>query len=96
LAATWWSPSNDVTQGAQIIVAAVLFIGGFAALATSLTEGLSWALGRLGFAAALLEAAVLIVAIGIDGFTTKALADTFANSPASEKAWRGSQVIQSS
>jgi hypothetical protein len=38
------------------------------------------------FAAALLGAAVLIVAIGIDGFTAKALADAFANSPASEKA----------
>jgi hypothetical protein len=46
----------------------------------------SRALDRLGFAAAFLGAAVLIVAIGIDGFTTKAIADAFANSPASDKA----------
>jgi hypothetical protein len=68
------------------IVAAVLLIGRLRALAASLTEGVSWALDRLGFAAALLGAAA-DRCDRIGGFTTKAIAGAFANSPASDKAW---------
>jgi hypothetical protein len=63
-----------------------MFTSAFAALTVSLDEGIAWALSRVGFAQVLLGAAVLIVAIGIDGFTTKALADAFADAPQSDKA----------
>jgi hypothetical protein len=67
------------------IVGALLWVGAFIALAGSLTEGVSWALGRFSVASITIGAAIRIVDSSINGFGLAALARSWAAAPASER-----------
>jgi hypothetical protein len=69
-----------------IILAAVLLLGGFVALADSMSAGKDRSLSLIGFGLALLGAGILIIGMAIDGFATKTMADAWAIAPAAEKA----------
>ena len=64
----------------------LMLTGGLIAIAHSITKerGAAWA--QLGYAGAVISAALLAVWIAIDGIATKAVADAWASAPAAEKA----------
>ena len=64
-----------------ILVAALLILGGLVALYRSFTEGWGATLARLGFASALVGAAMTAVLLGgTDGIAMKEVADAWASS----------------
>jgi hypothetical protein len=67
------------------MLGAVLWVGAFSALSNSLREGVSWALGRLAVAAVILGAAIHVVDSSISGYGLAALADAWANAPATDR-----------
>lgn len=69
-----------------IVFAVLLVTGGLIAIYRSIPDepGAAWA--RLGFAGALVSAAILCVLMATDGITVKVLADAWAKAPATEKA----------
>jgi hypothetical protein len=68
------------------IVGALLWVGAFIALASSLWHGTGWALGWLGAASVIVGATIHVVDSSISGFGLTALADAWAAAPASEQA----------
>jgi hypothetical protein len=68
------------------ILGALLWVGAFVALASSLTEGVGWALGRLGVASIIIGATLHIIDASINGFGLAALAHAWATAPAPEQA----------
>lgn len=69
-----------------IVFAVLLVTGGLVAIYRSITgePGAAWA--RLGFAGALVSAAILSVLMATDGITIKVLAQAWMNAPAAEQA----------
>ena len=63
----------------------LLLTGGLIAIAHSITKerGAAWA--QLGYAGAVVSAALLAVWIAVDGIATKTVADAWASAPAAEK-----------
>lgn len=78
----WYWPTVHL----GFIVGAFLWVGAFIALAASLRQGVSWALGWLGAAAVIVGAAIHVVDSSISGFGLTALANAWASAPASEQA----------
>jgi hypothetical protein len=68
------------------ILGALLWVGALTALASSLTTGTGWALGRLGAAGVIVGATIHIVDSSINGFGVTTLADAWAAAPASDQA----------
>ncbi|MGI8688966.1 MAG: hypothetical protein ACR2M3_10340 [Thermomicrobiales bacterium] len=78
----WYWPTVHL----GFIFGALLWVGALIALAGSLTQGISWALGRLGVAGIIVGATIHIVASSINGFGLTAVAHAWAVAPASEQA----------
>jgi hypothetical protein len=68
------------------ILGALLWVGAFIALASSLTQGIGWALGRLSVASIIIGATLHILDGSISGFGLAALAHAWATAPAPEQA----------
>jgi hypothetical protein len=68
------------------ILGALCWVGAFIALARSLTQGVSWALGRLGVASIIVGATLHILDGSISGFGLASLAHAWATAPAPEQA----------
>ena len=73
---------SGIFLGAHIglLVAFLLVVGGLAALYRSITAEWGAALARLGFANALVSAALIAVVVGIDGIALKEVANAWASS----------------
>jgi hypothetical protein len=78
----WYWPGVHLS----FILGAFLWVGAFIALAVSLKNGVSGALGWLGAAAVIVGAGVHVVDSSISGFGLTALAKAWASAPASEQA----------
>jgi hypothetical protein len=78
----WYWPTVQL----GFILGALLWVGAFAALASSLTRGAGWALGQLGAASVIVGATIHVVDSSINGFGLTALAHAWAAAPASEQA----------
>jgi hypothetical protein len=68
------------------ILGALLWVGALAALASSLTRGAGWALGRLGTASVIVGATIHVVDSAVSGFGLAHLADAWAVATGSEQA----------
>lgn len=68
------------------IAGALLWVGAFIALAGSLPQGISWALGRLGVASIIIGATLHIIDASISGFGLSAVAHAWATAPGPEQA----------
>jgi hypothetical protein len=69
-----------------IILCSLLWVGAFIALGSSLTGAASWALGRLGSAAAVIGATLLAVHYRIDGPALEEVADAWAAAEGARRA----------
>lgn len=69
-----------------IILCSLLWVGAFIALASSFVDATSWALGRLGSAAAVIGATLLAVHYRIDGPALEEVADAWAAAEGEERA----------
>jgi hypothetical protein len=67
------------------MLGAFLWVEAFSALTSSLREGVSGALGRLALAAVILGAGIHVVDSSISGYGLAALADAWANAPATDR-----------
>lgn len=79
-----------------IILCFLLWVGALIALASSLVEGTSWALGQLGAAGAMIGATLLAVHYRIDGPALEEVADAWVLAAGAEQARlldRGDLVI---
>jgi hypothetical protein len=79
---SWYWPTVHLC----FIIGAFLWVWAFNALASSLTHGVSWTLGRLGAVTIIVGAAIHVVDSSISGFGLTALANAWANAQASEQA----------
>jgi hypothetical protein len=77
----WYWPTVHL----GFILGAFLWVGAFTALASSLTHGTGWALGRLGAASVIVGAAIHVVDSSINGFGLTALANAWAAAPPAEQ-----------
>lgn len=79
---------SAISMGSHLVlmIAGLFVLGGMVALYRSITEGTGAALARLGFTAALVGGAVLIVGMVIHGVAFTGVAEAWANAPAAEKA----------
>lgn len=77
----WYWPTVHL----GFIAGALLWVGAFVALAVSLKDGVSWALGRLGAATVIVGAAIHAADSSISGFGLNALAGAWSSAPASEQ-----------
>lgn len=68
-----------------IILCFLLWVGALIALASSLVEGTSWALGQLGSAGAVVGATLLAVHYRIDGPALEQVADAWAGAAGAER-----------
>jgi hypothetical protein len=68
-----------------IILCSLLWVGALIALASSLIEGTSWALGQLGSASAVVGATLLAVHYRIDGPALEEVADAWASAAGAER-----------
>jgi hypothetical protein len=64
----------------------LLWAVGLAALSSSLTHRVAWAVGRLGAASVLVGAAIYIVDFSVDGYALRQLSDAWAVASPSEQA----------
>jgi hypothetical protein len=78
----WYWPTVHL----GFIVGAFLWVGALAALASSLTRGGGWALGRWGAASVIIGATIHVVDSAVNGFGLAHLADAWAVATGSEKA----------
>jgi hypothetical protein len=78
----WYWPTVHL----GFILGALLWVGALAALASLLTRGASWALGRWGAASVIVGATIHVVDSSINGFGLAHLADAWVAAPASEQA----------
>jgi hypothetical protein len=78
----WYWPTVHL----GFIFGALLWVAALAALASSLTCGAGWALGRWGAASVIVGAAIHVVDSSINGFGLTALAHAWAAAPVSEQA----------
>jgi hypothetical protein len=79
---SWYWPTVHL----GFIVGAFLWVWAFVALASSLTRGVSWVLGRLGVASIIVGAAIHLTDSSISGAGLTALAKAWENAQASEQA----------
>ena len=79
---SWYWPTVHL----GFIVGAFLWVWAFIALASSLTRGVSWALGWLGAASIIVGAAIHVADSSISGVGLTALVDAWKNAQASEQA----------
>ncbi|MQA14037.1 MAG: hypothetical protein GEV09_07635 [Pseudonocardiaceae bacterium] len=68
-----------------IILCSLLWVGGLVALASSLVDGTSWALGQLGSASAVIGATLLAVHYRIDGPALEEVAAAWAAAAGAER-----------
>jgi hypothetical protein len=78
----WYWPTVQL----DFIIGALLWVGALAALASSLTRGVGWALGQLGIASVILGATIHVVDSSISGFGLAHLANAWAVATGSEKS----------
>jgi hypothetical protein len=78
----WYWPAVHL----GFVLGALLWVGALTALASSLTHGAGWALGRMGAASIIVGATIHVVDSSINGFGLAALARVWATTPASEQA----------
>jgi len=78
----WYWPTVQL----GFIIGALLWVGALAALASSLTRGAGWALGRWGAASVIVGATIHVVDSSINGFGLTALAHAWAAAPVSDQA----------
>jgi hypothetical protein len=77
----WYWPTMQL----GFILGALLWVGALAALASSLTRGAGWALGRWGAASVIVGATIHVVDSAVSGFALAHLAAAWAVTTGSEK-----------
>jgi hypothetical protein len=78
----WYWPTVQL----GFVLGALLWVGALAALASSLTRGVGWALGRLGTASVIVGATIHVVDSAVSGFGLAHLAEAWAVATGSEKS----------